>query len=70
MKLLVPTTVGIFGLADAGRVWLNDSSPETWHVGVGGGISLAPLSADNTVSLAVAHSKDGLFVVGGFGYGF
>lgn len=70
MKLLVPTTVGVFGLADVGRVWVNDASPEGWQVGVGGGITLAPLSPDNTISLAFAHSKDGLFVVGGFGFGF
>lgn len=70
MKILVPTLVGVFGFADAGRVWLHDASPGSWNVGVGGGISLAPLSPENTISLAVAHSKDGLFVVGGFGFGF
>ncbi len=70
MKILVPTTVGVFGFADAGRVWVDDVSPGSWNVGVGGGISLAPLTPENTISLAFAHSKDGMFIVGGLGFGF
>ncbi len=70
MKLLVPAMVSIFGFVDAGRVWWNDESPEGWHIGSGGGISLAPIGPENTISLTFANSKDGLFVLAGFGFGF
>jgi len=70
MKFFVPTDVGVFGLCDAGRVWVNGVSPGGWHVGVGGGISMAPIDPSTTVTLSLANSKDGLFVTGGLGFGF
>lgn len=70
MKLFVPTTVGVFALCDAGRVWVDGNSPGTWHVGIGGGISLAPIDYSATVVMTLAQSKDGLFVTGGLGFGF
>lgn len=70
MKLLVPTDVGVFGLCDAGKVWVNGVSPGSWHVGIGGGISLAPIDPSATVTLSLANSKDGLFITGGLGFGF
>ena len=68
--ILIPTEVGLFLLADAGRVWYNDSSPGPWHTDLGGGIWLAPLNRDMILSVAVAVSVDGLFVNGGIGFGF
>jgi hypothetical protein len=38
LTLLARGKVGVFGLADAGRVWLNDASPGGWHRAYGGGI--------------------------------
>ena len=69
-RLLVPTEVGIFLLADAGRVWLDDASPGSVHSDVGGGIWLAPLSRDIIVSFVAAQSVDGLYINGGLGFGF
>ena len=50
---LFPGTFGLFGFFDAGRVWYEDPSGEdpsaeagesdTWHLGFGGGIWVAPL---------------------------
>ncbi len=68
--VLVPTEVGLFALADAGRVWVDDNSPGDFHTDVGGGIWLAPLSRDAILSLAVASSTEGVYVVGGMGFGF
>jgi len=68
--LLIPTEVGLFLLADAGRVWYKDSSPGPWHTDVGGGIWIAPLNRDIILSVAIAGSVDGLFVNGGIGFGF
>jgi outer membrane protein assembly factor BamA len=69
-KLLVPTEVGVFVLADAGRVWVDNESPGEYHTDAGGGIWLAPLNRDMILSIAVASSVEGVFVVGGIGFGF
>ncbi len=68
--ILIPTEVGMFFLADAGRVWYKESSPGPWHTDLGGGIWLAPLNRDVIISVSAAGSVDGLFVNGGIGFGF
>lgn len=67
-SILVPTNLGIFGLADVGRVYLKGETSDTWHTGFGGGISLGILSSANTVTVAVASSEErtGVYVRGGF----
>ena len=70
LKILVPSDVGLFVLGDAGRVWVNNKSPGGWHSDAGGGIWIAPIRRELTLSVAVAKSVDGWFVNGGFGFGF
>jgi outer membrane protein assembly factor BamA len=70
LKILVPSDVGLFVLGDAGRVWVNNKSPGGWHSDAGGGIWIAPIRRELTLSVAVAKSVDGVFVNGGFGFGF
>lgn len=55
--ILVPTDFGVFGLADAGRVYVNGESSDKWHTGVGGGVWLSFYKPANTFSLAVATSE-------------
>ena len=69
-KLIIPTEVGIFFLADAGRVWVDEESPGDYHTDAGGGIWIAPLNRDVILSIAAASSVEGLFFVGGIGFGF
>ena len=38
LELLLRGRVGVFGLVDAGRVWLDGESPGGWHSGTGGGV--------------------------------
>lgn len=40
-----PTVGGFIAGLDYGRVWLDGEDSDTWHVGYGGGIWLAPLGA-------------------------
>jgi len=53
--------LGVFGLADAGRVYLDGDSPGGWHAGYGGGISLRTLGRSGT--LAYAHGEKGIIYV-------
>ena len=58
ISLLLPSDLGIFGLADAGRVFSAGEQSTVLHRGFGGGVWLAPLGRSNTVSLAVARSRE------------
>ncbi len=70
MKLFVPAQIGVFAFTDAGRVWVQESSPGGWHVDAGGGLSIAPLGPENTLTLSLANSDEGLFFLAGLGFGF
>jgi hypothetical protein len=60
--------VGVFGLADGGRVWLRGESSDRWHHAVGGGIFVAVMRPENVWSLAVARSegRTRVYLEGGF----
>lgn len=70
MMLLVPTDVGVLGLADIGRVFLDGESSDQWHGAVGGGVWLGFLSRSNAVSVVIAKSEERsrLYVQAGFGF--
>ncbi len=68
--LLVPTDVGLFGLADAGRIWDDGESEGSWHKDFGGGLWLAPLRRDLTFSIGAGVSNEQTAVVAGLGFGF
>jgi hypothetical protein len=57
VAVLVPTEVGVFGLADAGRVYMRNETSQRWHKAVGGGIWIAPVSRANTFTLSAAQSE-------------
>ena len=46
--------IGIFGLYDIGRVWLDNENSNKWHSGIGGGIILSPF---NKISGSIAYAK-------------
>jgi surface antigen Omp85-like protein len=51
--------VGLFGLADAGRVWSAGGTSDRWHGAAGGGLWFAwRHSRANTVTLAAARSPE------------
>ncbi|HEX6104915.1 MAG TPA: hypothetical protein VFZ26_04985 [Gemmatimonadales bacterium] len=56
--LIVPGTVGVFGLADVGRVFLEGESSSVWHAGFGGGIWFTWLGGSKVASLAVARGAE------------
>ena len=68
--IIFPTHVGVFGLTDAGRVWLDGEDSHTWHTSYGGGIWLSPLNYRRTFSAYIAHSKEGNLLRVGSGFTF
>ncbi|MGH7475299.1 MAG: BamA/TamA family outer membrane protein [Longimicrobiales bacterium] len=55
LPLFVRWRLGVFGLADAGRVWYESQSQGGWHVGIGGGVWLDALG--QAFSLAFARGE-------------
>jgi hypothetical protein len=68
--LALPAVWGVFGAADAGRVYVDGESPGGWHSGAGGGIWIAFLDRSNAVSLGFTSSKEGTLLQGGMAFGF
>jgi hypothetical protein len=52
VPILIKWNAGVFGLADAGRVWFEDRSDGGWHTAFGGGVWLASLGQTFSLSWA------------------
>lgn len=56
--VVLPGEIGLFGLGDVGRVFLEGETSDTWHGAAGGGIWIALLSRANTLTFAYAASEE------------
>jgi hypothetical protein len=67
---VLPGDFGVFGLADAGRVFLDGESSDVWHTGFGGGFWFAFLEPANAVTLALARGdgRTAFYLRAGFAY--
>lgn len=54
-RALVPGEIGLLGLADVGRVWVDFEDSSTWHSAAGGGVWVAVLERRAAFSAYVAH---------------
>ncbi|MBW3627942.1 MAG: outer membrane protein assembly factor [Gemmatimonadetes bacterium] len=50
--------LGVIALADAGRVFVDGESSNTWHTGVGGGLWFGILDRTRTFSIVFAHGQE------------
>lgn len=67
VNFIVRSQLGLFALADAGRVWFDGASNGGWHTGIGGGFWLHTLG--RSVSVAYAHGEGGrLYLSSGLFY--
>ncbi len=67
---VVPMRLGLFGLVDTGRVWLEGEDSSTWHTSYGGGLLLQPLATPVTVHATVATGDEGTRFRFGSGFSF
>ena len=67
---VVPIRIGIFGLLESGRVWLEGEDSNTWHTSYGGGLLFQPMGSPITVHATVATGDEGTRFRFGSGYGF
>ena len=70
LRIIFPGNIGLFALADVGRVFSDVDTPgvSTWHSAFGGGLWLSLLGDLNTMSVAIARSDErtGVYVRTGF----
>ena len=55
--VFVPGEIGVLGLYDIGRVYLDGEDSNKWHHGVGGGLWFASPNRRNSVTLSLAKSE-------------
>lgn len=69
-RLVFPSSFGILGLFDLGRVWVDGESPGGFRTGYGGGIWIALRGTRSILSISYATSTDnqGLYITMGFSY--
>ena len=68
--LLLPGELGVFGLAETGRVWVRGERSKEWHPAFGGGVSIALVQPKNvlTIALVSVEERRALYVRMGFQY--
>jgi len=56
--VVLPGEWGVFGLADAGRIWLQGESSDRWHTSGGAGLWFAFLDRRSTFTVTYARSEE------------
>lgn len=69
-NIIAPSTVGILGLNDVGRVSVPGEHSSTWHDGYGGGVWGSFLDRRYFITAVVAHSVEFTEFDAGFGFGW
>jgi hypothetical protein len=70
LNIIVPSTFGVNCFAEAGRVYVEGENSGRWHASFGGTVWVAPWSRENTMSMIVAGSKEGIEMYFDLGVGF
>ncbi|HEU5219566.1 MAG TPA: hypothetical protein VFU23_12980, partial [Gemmatimonadales bacterium] len=73
LQIIIPGEQGLFGFADAGRVYVKGESSDELHSSFGGGVWLSFLSRGNVLFVGAGapnKSKEGTRVIAGFGFPF
>lgn len=70
MTLMVPGRLGVLGLADVGRVWVDGEASDTWHRAFGGGLwfGVDPRNMVLSVTVADGPERTGVYVEAGFAF--
>jgi hypothetical protein len=56
--LVLPAEIGVMGIGDVGRVWLEDESSDVWHAAAGGGLWVSWLEGVSSLAISVVASSE------------
>jgi hypothetical protein len=64
IPVVLPMDVGVYGLTDVGRVWLDGEDFDRWHTSYGGGVWVHVLrpSLKGTVTLVWGDNRTVLYI--------
>ncbi|MEO7964065.1 MAG: hypothetical protein ABIT38_09175, partial [Gemmatimonadaceae bacterium] len=70
VHIIAPAAVGLLGFEDVGRVFVTGESSSEWHSAYGGGVWIAPLTRNYTVSVSMAKGRErsGFYLASGFAF--
>jgi outer membrane protein assembly factor BamA len=57
VPLILPLDLGVYGFADAGRVYVNGASPGGWQSGIGVGLWVSILSPTTALNLEMGVAE-------------
>ena len=57
VPLILPLDLGVYGFADAGRVYVKGASPGGWHTGIGAGVWVSILSPTTALNLEMGVAE-------------
>lgn len=60
VSYILPGQLGVTGIYDVGRVWINNDNSNKWHSGVGGGLYFSPAGL-TILQILAAHSEEGWY---------
>jgi hypothetical protein len=69
-SFILPIDVGIFGLAETGRVYLDGESPGGWHGAFGGGFWIGVIDPTSALSFSFTSNQErtGVFIKAGLSF--
>jgi hypothetical protein len=69
-SFILPLDVGVFGLAETGRVWLEGESPGGWHGAMGGGFWIGVVDPTSALSFSFTNNQErtGIFIKAGLSF--
>jgi hypothetical protein len=70
VSVIAPSTLGVMGLNDVGRVFAAGDHSSAWHDGIGGGVFTAFLRNQYVLTFTAVHGSERTFFSGGFGVGW
>lgn len=56
--LVVPADIGLLGIGDVGRVYVDDDSSDVWHGAAGGGLWISWLNGAGSLAISVVKSSE------------
>jgi hypothetical protein len=70
VAIIAPSTLGVMGLNDVGRVFAAGDHSSAWHDGIGGGVFTAFLRNQYVLTFTAVHGSERTIFSGGFGVGW
>ena len=57
-QLVLPADIGVMGIGDVGRVFLEDESSDVWHGAAGGGLWISWLDGAGSLAISVVAGSE------------